>query len=177
MLKLAISGAAGRMGARLIALGSEDFEIVGAVEATNHPKLGQDAGVASGIQELGISFADTYPDAVEVVIDFSHPAGADAAISHCLDKKIPLVMATTGLEPESVERLKQASHEIPIVWAPSMSLAVNLTLKTTAPVVMSKSSRDIIVTKPIRPAERHLSLVRSSPTQWDKPFINMDVKE
>jgi 4-hydroxy-tetrahydrodipicolinate reductase len=129
MLKLAISGAAGRMGARLIALGSEDFEIVGAVEATNHPKLGQDAGVASGIQELGISFADTYPDAVEVVIDFSHPAGADAAISHCLDKKIPLVMATTGLEPESVERLKQAAHEIPIVWAPSMSLAVNLTMK------------------------------------------------
>jgi 4-hydroxy-tetrahydrodipicolinate reductase len=130
-LKLAISGAAGRMGARLIDLSSEDdtFELVAAIESASHPQLGQDSGSATGIGENGISFSSEYPASLDVVIDFSHPAGAQAAVDHCLKIKKPLVMATTGLETDTVESLKQASHEIPIVWAPSMSLAVNLTMK------------------------------------------------
>ena len=131
MLKLAISGAAGRMGNRLIALGSEDnsFTIVGAIEASGHPKIGTDAGLASGISELGVSFSDQYPSELDVVIDFSHPPGAQAAVDYCLASKKPLVMATTGLENKTINSINQAGHEIPIVWAPSMSLAVNLSMK------------------------------------------------
>ena len=131
MLNLAISGAAGRMGGRLIDLGSQDqeFKIVAAVEASNHPKLGADSGLESGIGQNNVGFSDTYPDDVDVVIDFSHPAGADAAVNYCLAHKKPLVMATTGLENETVESIHQAAAQIPIVWAPSMSLAVNLTMK------------------------------------------------
>ena len=130
MLNLAISGAAGRMGNRLIDLGSQDqeFKITGAVESGSHPQLGTDAGLASGIQELGVLFSSDYPTDVDVVNDFSHPAGAEAAIDYCIAQNKPLVMATTGLENETVAKLK-AAQAIPIVWAPSMSLAVNLTMK------------------------------------------------
>ena len=131
MIKLAISGGAGRMGGRLIDLGSldGDFQVVAAVEAANHPKIGTDAGLASGNTELGVSFSSQFPTDVDVVIDFSHPEGAEKAIDYCHENSRPLVMATTGLETETVEKLKQAATKIPIVWAPSMSLAVNLTMK------------------------------------------------
>lgn len=130
-LKLAISGAAGRMGHRLIDLGAHDdtFEVVAAIEAPDHPQIGVDSGSAAGIGEIGVAFSNDYPDDVNVVIDFSHPAGADAAVAHCLEHEIPLVMATTGLEANTIEKIKEAAHQIPIVWAPSMSLAVNLTMK------------------------------------------------
>lgn len=131
MSKLAISGAAGRMGNRLIDLGSQDndFEIVAAIEAAAHPQSGADAGLAAGIGELGVCFSNEYPGDVDVVIDFSHPAGADAAIDYCFENNKPLVMATTGLEESTVQKLKRCASKIPVVWAPSMSLAVNLTMK------------------------------------------------
>jgi 4-hydroxy-tetrahydrodipicolinate reductase len=130
-LNLAISGAAGRMGNRLIALTSQDsrLRLVSAIESAQHPNLGQDSGIAAGTGENGIPFSNQYSDEVEVVIDFSHPAGADAAINYSRQQGRALVMATTGLEPATVESLQTASQEIAIVWAPSMSLAVNLTMK------------------------------------------------
>ena len=131
MLNLAISGAAGRMGGRLIDLAAsdEDFTIVAAVESEKHPKIGVDAGLESGIGQIDVPFSAEYPDNVDVIIDFSHPAGAEAAVEFCINNQKPLVMATTGLEADTVEKIKSAGHEIPIVWAPSMSLAVNLTMK------------------------------------------------
>lgn len=130
-MKLVISGAAGRMGARLIDLASqqEEFNLVGAVESDQHPKLGEDSGLASGIAENQLPFTSAYPSDFDVAIDFSHPAGAQAAVEHCLNAGKPLVMATTGLHEETITQLREAAHTIPIVWAPSMSLAVNLTMK------------------------------------------------
>ena len=131
MIKLAISGAGGRMGHRLIDLGSKDsdFQITAAVETAAHPNLGQDAGLLAGAGEIGIPLSDQIPDGVEALIDFSLPAGADRAIEHCASKSVPLVMATTGLEDATIQKIHGAAKTIPIVWAPSMSLAVNLTMK------------------------------------------------
>lgn len=131
MLKLAISGAGGRMGGRLIDLGSANgqFKVVAAVDSNSHPKLGFDAGTLAGIGEIGVSLSSQYSDSPDVVIDFSTPAGAASAIQYCQANKTPLVMATTGLESEAVEQLHAAAKDIPIVFAPSMSLAVNLSMK------------------------------------------------
>lgn len=131
MLKLAISGAGGRMGGRLVDLGSGNgqFKIVAAIDSASHPKLGFDVGTLAGIGELGIQLACSYSETPDVVIDFSTPEGAAAAITYCVANQIPLVMATTGLEPETVEQLHAATQTIPIVFAPSMSLAVNLSMK------------------------------------------------
>jgi 4-hydroxy-tetrahydrodipicolinate reductase len=119
------------MGQRLIDLGSNDssLEIVSAVESSNHPLLGKDAGDVAGIGTIGVNLSDSIPGGVEALIDFSLPAGADRAIDHCASNSVPLVMATTGLEETTIKKIHDASSTIPIVWAPSMSLAVNLTMK------------------------------------------------
>ncbi len=131
MIKLAISGAGGRMGHRLVDLGSNDpaFQLVAAIESSSYPRLGEDAGSVAGTGEIGVALSDSVPDGVEALIDFSLPAGADRAIEHCAAKRVPLVMATTGLEESTIKKIHDASETIPIVWAPSMSLAVNLTMK------------------------------------------------
>ena len=57
------------------------------------------------------------------------PAAAEKIIETCRQKKIPLVVATTGLSDAQIEKLHAAAREIPLLWSPSMSLAVNLTMK------------------------------------------------
>jgi 4-hydroxy-tetrahydrodipicolinate reductase len=129
--QLAIHGAAGRMGQRLIALGSQDhdFKIVAAIDNFNHPAVGQDAGSTAGIKPLGVEISATWPADIDVAIDFSIPAACTAAVRHCQSHSIPLVVATTGLSEAQVAEVRTAAESIPICWAPSMSLAVNLTMK------------------------------------------------
>ena len=130
-LRIAIHGAAGRMGQRLIALGSADPElkIIAAIEIATHPKIGHDAGAIAGVGNLGIPLSADLPGEAQAVIDFSVPGGCEAILRKSLMKKIPLVVATTGLEPHQIQLLKDAAKTIPILWSPSMSLAVNLTMQ------------------------------------------------
>jgi 4-hydroxy-tetrahydrodipicolinate reductase len=133
MLNLAIHGAAGRMGQRLIALASADAELklVAAIDSPSHPKLGQDAGQIAGVGTLNVPLSGTIDVPADVVVDFSVPAGAENIIETCRQKKIPLVVATTGLNEQQLEKLRAAAREIPLLWSPSMSQAVNLTMKLT----------------------------------------------
>ena len=119
------------MGQRLIALGSghPEFQLVGAIEHALHPKLGTDAGLMAGIGPIGLAFSADFPERPDVVIDFSVPQAAEAIALRCVDAGIPLVVATTGLSTPQQEALRAAGEKIPLVWAPSMSLAVNLSMK------------------------------------------------
>ncbi len=163
MIKLAISGAAGRMGQRLIDLGNQDteLELTGAIEAAGHPRLGTDAGDVAGIGPIDLPIAVAYSDC-EVVIDFSMPAGAKKAIEYCVATKTPLVMATTGLEPEHEAALHEAAKVIPIVWAPSMSMAVNLTMKLTE--IAGRALKDHASGVDVEIIERHHRFKADSPS-------------
>lgn len=136
VVRLAINGAAGRMGQRLVALGSADpdLKIAAAIEYAAHPRLGQDAGQIAGVGDLGVplSTGQNAPSGIDVVIDFSTPAGAMAALAFCLERKLPLVLATTGFEAEQRQAINQAANKIPLLWSPSMSLAVNLAMRLSA---------------------------------------------
>ncbi len=138
-LRLAIHGASGRMGKRLIALGSADsrFKIVGAIASSKSSKLGSDSGVLAGVGELGFPIVAQWPDNVQVVIDFSSPNGCRSAIQYCDTNSIPLVVATTGLEKHDIELIRAASDRIPICWSPNMSLAVNLTMRLAEQAAMA----------------------------------------
>ncbi|MFT5526296.1 MAG: 4-hydroxy-tetrahydrodipicolinate reductase [Pirellulaceae bacterium] len=131
MTRIAIHGAAGRMGQRLVALGSQDndLQVVATLEYAQHPRLGMDAGSVAGVDEIGTLLTATLDVDVEAMIDFSVPAGAEAAIDLCAERGIPLVMATTGLTAEQENKIRAAAEKIPVVWAPNMSTAVNLTMK------------------------------------------------
>jgi 4-hydroxy-tetrahydrodipicolinate reductase len=129
--RICIHGAGGRMGQRLVALASAegDLTIVGALEQPAHPQLGADAGTVAGVGPIGVPLATTLPEDVDVVVDFSVPQGTAAILEACLAKKIPLVVATTGLDAELQHKIRRAAEQIPLLWAPSMSLAVNLAMK------------------------------------------------
>jgi 4-hydroxy-tetrahydrodipicolinate reductase len=130
-IKVAIHGAAGRMGQRLVALGSTDDElqIVAALDSPKHAKLGEDAGVLARLRPIGVPLAATLTTPVDVVIDFSIPAATMSILKTCLEKKIALVVATTGLDDEQQKAIEEAGKKIPVLWSPSMSLTVNLAMR------------------------------------------------
>lgn len=131
MLQLAIHGAAGRMGRRVTALAAadNDFEITSAIEHADSSYLGQDAGLLAGIPAVNVELSPTWPNFADALIDFSLPGAVDGVIANCVAAKIPLVMATTGLSDHHKSALAKAGKTIPVVWSPSMSLAVNLSMK------------------------------------------------
>jgi len=132
--RIAINGAAGRMGRRLVALGSEDadLDVVAALEFAEHPDIGKDAGLVAGTGEIGVHLTAVLDVEIDAAIDFSLPAGAEAITRICAEGGFPLVMATTGLDDEQKKLIASAAEKVPVVWAPNMSMAVNLTMKLAA---------------------------------------------
>ncbi|HZN33320.1 MAG TPA: 4-hydroxy-tetrahydrodipicolinate reductase, partial [Pirellulaceae bacterium] len=89
---IAIHGAAGRMGRRLVALGSIDPElkIVAAVDSPSSPDLGKDAGLLAGAVELHVPIAGALNVQPQAVIDFSVPDAAEQILQTCLSRRVPL---------------------------------------------------------------------------------------
>jgi 4-hydroxy-tetrahydrodipicolinate reductase len=129
--KLAVNGAAGRMGQRVVALAHNDpqFMVAAAIEPASSPAVGRDAGELAGLGNIGVPIATELGSRVDVVIDFSTPAGATAIAKVCAERVIPLVVATTGLAGKDRDAVLSASQVTPLLISPSMSLAVNLTMK------------------------------------------------
>ncbi len=121
------------MGQRLVALAHEDPELtIGAAwDHAEHPQQGTDAGVLAGIGEIGIPLSPSLTTQVDVVVDFSVAAAVAPLVQACQQRKIPVVVATTGLSEADEQLVRTVAETIPVVWAPSMSLAVNLLMKLT----------------------------------------------
>jgi 4-hydroxy-tetrahydrodipicolinate reductase len=119
------------MGQRLVALAaaSTDMRLAGAIESRDHPRLGDDAGVVAGVGPLGVPLTPVLSAAADVVIDFSVPEAVPAIAKACAAQRIPLVVATTGLGPEQLQQLEEASRQVAVLRSPNMSLAVNLCMK------------------------------------------------
>ena len=130
---LAINGACGRMGQRLVALAREDPDLTvgAALDAPRHPNLGRDAGELAGLGTLGVRVAADLPadPRIDVVIDFSSPAGTLAVLKTCETHKLPLVIATTGHEKPERDAIDAAAHHVAVLHSPNMSLVVNLLFK------------------------------------------------
>lgn len=161
-VRIAIHGAAGRMGKRLIALAAADehLELAAALEAPGHPQLGEDAGIIAGVGKLGVPLSAELGDRTEVVVDFSLPVGTESIVAKCLAKDVPLVVATTGLSPAQTESLRAVAEKIPLLWAPSMSLAVNLTMKLAQVAAEALADKDTDV----EIIERHHRFKEDSPS-------------
>jgi 4-hydroxy-tetrahydrodipicolinate reductase len=133
---LIVNGAAGRMGKRIVTLAyeSKQFDIIGAVDYPEHPDMGKDIGALAGIEPINVPLSANFPDKAAVMIDFSLPQAADAAIDYCAKNGVALVMGTTGLSEEQLAKLKNASEKIAIVQATNMSLGMNLLFATVGKV-------------------------------------------
>jgi len=132
-MKIAIVGASGRMGRMLIESTLQDGEaiLVSAIDQIGAPAIGKDAGelvgMPCGVQvttdvEAGIAQADC-------LIDFTRPEGTLAHLALCLRHKVAIVIGTTGFDEEGKQMIADAAREIPIVFAPNMSVGVNVVFK------------------------------------------------
>ncbi len=163
-IRLAIHGAAGRMGQRLVALGSANphLKITAAIESASHPCLGEDAGTIAGVGPLGVVLCDTLPENIDVVIDFSVPQGTQRIVERCAGRGLPLVVATTGLDDAQQSQLKAASEQIPLLWSPNTSLAVNLAMKLSR--VAAQSLADHSTGVDVEIIERHHRFKEDAPS-------------
>jgi 4-hydroxy-tetrahydrodipicolinate reductase len=136
MTTIAILGAAGRMGQRLIALAKAQgtFNILAAIERPDHPQMSQDCGEIAGAGTLGIPLrADLHPTP-QVLIDFTTPASTRHWLKTCRDRGIAMVIGTTGLHDRDHQTITQSAAEIPILQSPNMSLGVNVLFRIAAEV-------------------------------------------
>ncbi len=127
--KLAIIGAGGRMGQRILALAVESgqFDIVATVERPGHPNMDKDAGLAAGTRPIKVMLTDAYPQtAAEVAIDFSQPEAVEKTIGYCLENRVALVCGTTGLDDRQRAQIKAASAKIPVLYTTNMSVGMNV---------------------------------------------------
>ena len=133
---LIITGAAGRMGKRILtlAIDQEAFNLVGAVDYAQHPDLGKDIGTLAGIEPVNVELSADFPETADVMIDFSLPVAADASIDYCVKNNVALVLGTTGLSDAQFAKLKEAGQKIAIMQATNMSLGMNLLFATVGKV-------------------------------------------
>ncbi len=133
-VRVGVCGAAGRMGKTILEVcnDNEGVEVTAAIEYSGSPMLGLDAGEVAGIGKLGVNITDdiaSVAEQVDVMIDFTLAASVAANIEKCVSSHCKMVIGTTGLSDEAHELIKSASNNISIVFAPNMSIGVNLCFK------------------------------------------------
>ena len=135
-VRVVVTGASGRMGQMLATqiVASDHMTLVGALERSGHPWLGQDIGTAMGGTALGITVTAD-PVAVfaqaDVVIDFTAPAATVAFSAQAAAAGIVHVIGTTGMTEQEIAALTPAAEQTVIVRAGNMSLGVNLLTQLT----------------------------------------------
>lgn len=134
MLDIAITGAAGRMGRNLIqsCYENSNCQLGAAIEHANSPFIGQDAGEIAGIGSLNIKLVSQLSEVsseFHTLIDFTRPDVSLQNLSDCVANNKNIVIGTTGFSNEEKQQIEQASQSIGVVFAPNMSVGVNLCFK------------------------------------------------
>ncbi|WBA11261.1 4-hydroxy-tetrahydrodipicolinate reductase [Salinivibrio kushneri] len=134
MVRIAIAGAAGRMGRNLIqAVSQYPGAVLGAAsERPESSLVGTDAGELAGIGRLGVNVVDDLrkvSDDFDVVIDFTAPAATLANLTLCQEVGKQLVIGTTGFDEAQKQTIEEAASSTAMVMAPNYSVGVNLVFK------------------------------------------------
>ncbi len=163
-IKIAVAGAGGRMGKRILSLASasSDFEITGALERSETEVLGMDAGTLIGQNPLGVRVTSDIDEALspsQVLIDFTHPSAVPEHLRGALKHKLAFVIGTTGLSEKTLRDLKHAATRIPILQSPNMSAGVNFLFElVSCAAQVLKENYDIEIT------ETHHRLKKDAPS-------------
>jgi len=152
VIRIAIVGAAGRMGQSLAQAQqlANDIELTAAIEKTDNPSVGRDVGEIAGLGPLHLLISDDLEaviDSFDVLIDFTHPIPCLSHLEICRRYGKRIVIGTTGFDDQQKNQIADAARGMAIVLAPNMSVGVNLTLKLleiTAKVLGDDSDIEII---------------------------------
>ncbi len=132
MINIAVTGAAGRMGRTLVEACTrvEGLRLSAALERAGNAAVGKDAGELAGVGKLGVIIRAGFDGAeFDVLVDFTSPEATLANLDHCRQHKKKMIIGTTGLDEAGKSRIATAAKEIAIVFAPNMSVGVNLCFK------------------------------------------------
>lgn len=133
MINVAIAGISGRMGRALLeaVLAASDLCLHAALDRPGSTTLDADAGSLVGAS-LGVRVSDDISAALagaDVLIDFTRPEATLQHLQFCIEHKVGLIIGTTGFDAVGKAAIEVAAKSIPIVFAPNMSVGVNLALK------------------------------------------------
>jgi 4-hydroxy-tetrahydrodipicolinate reductase len=139
MVRAIVSGAAGRLGGRIIHMmeGVEGIALAAAFESPDHPEVGKDVGEVVGLPAKGIKVAGSLGEVLdkgEVVIEFSHPEPSLAHLWQVADAGKAMVLGTTGFSPAQVSEIHALASRAHLVFAPNMSVGVNLMFKVVSDI-------------------------------------------
>lgn len=139
ILNIAIMGAAGRMGQMLVheVTMTDGCHVSGATDREGSPHIGEDVGTLAGVKSLGVTIGDDPAPVIaraHAVIDFTSPAATVEHARLCAQANAAHIIGTTGLTPDDEEALKMAARHCQVVYAPNMSVGVNLLLALTEKV-------------------------------------------
>ena len=131
--RVAVAGASGRMGRMLIEAihHSPDCQLTAALDVPGSPSLGQDASAFLG-HHSGVAIESDVRAALakaDFLIDFTRPAGTLAHLQVCAELGVKTVIGTTGFSEEEKAQIAAAAAQAAVVFAPNMSVGVNVTLK------------------------------------------------
>jgi 4-hydroxy-tetrahydrodipicolinate reductase len=131
--KIGVVGCGGRMGRMLVAeiAATEGCAVAGGSEAPDSGYINQDIGELAGIGRIGIPVGERVEKLMresDVVLEFTSPAATAEHAGLAASLGTPMVIGTTGLSSEEGDQVRQAAQSVPIVWAPNMSLGVNVLL-------------------------------------------------
>ncbi len=118
-------------------LHTEGCSVAGGSEAPGSGYVNQDIGELAGIGRIGIPIGETVEKVIrdsDVVLEFTSPEATAEHAELAASLGTAMVIGTTGLGPEQGDRVRQAARRIPIVWAPNMSLGVNVLLSVVEEV-------------------------------------------
>ncbi|MBI3322215.1 MAG: 4-hydroxy-tetrahydrodipicolinate reductase [Candidatus Omnitrophica bacterium] len=134
-VRIAVSGALGRMGSLIIEEAlrrPNEFQVVAALESPQHPELGKPHPAASSIrveENTAAALAKT-----DLLIEFTTPEATLANARAAAQARKPMVIGTTGMTPAQFEELKALSRQTPLFWSPNMSLGIVVVRRTIGAV-------------------------------------------
>jgi len=164
VVRTIITGAAGRMGMRLVALTqeTEGLSLTGAIEMKGHPALGKDVGEVAQIGKTGILLSDDLHSCLaqsDVVIDFTVPSSCLANLDQVIKASKAMVIGTTGFSDQELTQLKAIATKIPCVFSPNMSVGINVLVNT-----IGKIAKTLGETYNIEVIEAHHNKKKDAPS-------------
>lgn len=124
MIKILMHGCNGKMGRMITDIVKNDENAVISAGVDAYTAVPNDYPVFESLEKCDVD--------ADVVIDFSNAGAVDGLLDYCMEKNLPVVLCTTGLSEEQLEKVKTASRQIPILKSANMSMGINLLLKLLA---------------------------------------------
>jgi 4-hydroxy-tetrahydrodipicolinate reductase len=162
MIQAIVVGAAGKMGGRIIHIIQEypSIKLFRAIERPDHPSIGRDIGEIIGLGKLGIPLeGELRKEGGDVIINFSNPQASLESMRFAHEAGLAIVIGTTGLSSEQMERMKELSKGVRCVTAPNMSVGMNVMFRT-----VQEMAQVLGVEYDVEILEAHHHLKKDSPS-------------